>query len=88
MTSCFSFEAARLAIAQGISLGKGMGPPGTEGETEVKEEFDAEMTKVNGEENEMPEEKETPMEVDAEESKVGTLKTERKIHLLGDTFYP
>lgn len=60
-------EAARLALAQGISLGVNSGPgaPGTESEASQ----DSTTAKVNGERALSPDNKDTPMEVDNEDSK-------------------
>lgn len=62
------FSAARLALAQGISLSVTTGPgaPGTE--TENSQE--GSNTKVNGDDSASPDNKQTSMEVDNDDSKV------------------
>lgn len=66
--SPYVFPAARLALAQGISLSVSTGPgaPGTE--TENSQE--GSTTKVNGEDSSSPDNKQTSMEVDNDDSKV------------------
>ena len=60
--------AARLAIAQGISLSVSTGPgaPGTEAENSQE----GTTTKVNGDDSASPDDKQTSMEVDNDDSKV------------------
>lgn len=64
----FLLTAARLALAQGISLSVNSGPgaPGTETETSQ----DSNSAKVNGDDPGSPDEKNTSMEVDNDDSKV------------------
>lgn len=61
-------SAARLALAQGINLSISTGPgaPGTE--TDNSQEGSS--TKVNGDDSASPDNKQTSMEVDNDDSKV------------------
>lgn len=68
-------EAARLALAQGISLSVTTGPgaPGTE--TDNSQEGSS--TKVNGDDSASPDNKQTSMEVDNDDSKDGEMEDQK-----------